>query len=108
MFSVGCEKCGGSGELLFNLPGNVCAKICVACRNDAVAWVASTDAFKRCIAWSMQYEGKLFSDFDSALKISQSWIKEEEEIRRILQRWLSIEKIIMENPLDFEDDLMED
>jgi hypothetical protein len=105
---MGCEKCGASGELLFNLPGNVCARICISCRNDAFAWIASTDAFKRCIAWSMQHEAKLFNDFDSALKISQSWIREEEEIRRILQRWLNAEKIMPDGPLDFEEELGED
>ena len=107
MFDLGCEKCGGSGELLANLPGNILARVCIPCRNDAFAWIASTDTFKRCIAWSMQYEAKLFKDYDSALKISQSWIKEEEEVRRILQRWLNAQKIMPDSPLDFEEDFGE-
>jgi hypothetical protein len=55
----------------------------------------------------MQYEAKLFKDYDSALKISQSWIKEEEEVRRILQRWLNAQKIMPDGPIDFGEDFGE-
>tara|TARA_Y100000590_G_scaffold239882_1_gene269753 strand:- start:7793 stop:8122 length:330 start_codon:yes stop_codon:yes gene_type:complete len=108
VFNVGCEKCGAGGELLFSLPGNMLAKVCISCRNDALAWITSTDAYKRCTAWAMQYEAKLFKDFDSALKISSSWIKEEEEVRRILKRWLQAQKVLDEHSIDFSKGFEED
>ena len=101
MFNAGCEKCKAGGELLFSFPGNVCAKVCIPCRNDAMAWLSSIDAYKRCTAWAMQYEAKLFKDFDSALKISSAWVKEEEAVRKILRRWLAVPKTLDDDPLDF-------